>query len=142
MLAGENGAFGKGGDISHSSVERVIAPDSSILADYALARLNGLLEGLEVFPKRMQENLHQLKGVIFSQRVLIALMEAGLSRDEGYEIVQKKALEALDRGVQFLDLLKAETKVTKLLKGAELESLFDPSHFLKNIDYLYKKVLG
>ncbi|MBI1859716.1 MAG: adenylosuccinate lyase [Deltaproteobacteria bacterium] len=138
----ENCALWHERDISHSSVERVIGPDASILADYILARLNSLLSGLEIFPDRMKANLEQLQGVIYSQRVLLALIDAGCTRDEAYEIVQKNALAALDRRVPFLDLLKAEAKVTKLLGKSELDEIFQPAHYLAHIDYLYKKVLG
>jgi len=128
-------------DISHSSVERVIGPDANILADYMLARLHGLLANLEIFPERMQENLDRLHGVIYSQRVLLALVEGGLSRDEAYQIVQKNALAALDRKVSFLELLRAEPKVTKVLPQGSLNMLFEPRHYFRNLDYLYKKVL-
>src|SRR6185369_12143714 len=104
---------------SHSSVERVIAPDANILADYMLGRLESLLGGLETFPNRMQENLDQLQGVIYSQKVLLALIDAGLDRDQAYEIVQKNALAALDKKTPFLGLLKADPKVNKVLSGSE-----------------------
>lgn len=127
-------------DISHSSVERVIGPDANILADYVLARLTTLLEGLEVFPERMKENIDSLQGVVYSQQVLLALIDKGLERDEAYEIVQKNALSALDQKVPLLGLLKGDPKVAKVL-GKELDELFSPDRFLKNLDYLYKKVL-
>ncbi len=129
-------------DISHSSVERIIAPDASILADYAIHRLNGILSALEVFPEKMKENMESLRGVIYSQRVLLCLVEAGLSRDEAYEIVQKTCLEALDTRQSFLGVLKAHARVAKLLGKSELEALFQPGHYLKHIDFIYTKVLG
>lgn len=137
----ENCALWHERDISHSSVERVIGPDASIATDFMLARLNSLLSNLEVFPARMRENLEMLRGVIYSQRVLLALVEKGLTRDQAYEIVQKKSLEALDGGGDFLNRLKGEPKVTTVLAKAELEKLFEPGHYFKHIDYLYKKVL-
>ncbi len=138
----ENCALWHERDISHSSVERIIAPDANILSDYMLARLHTLLSGLEVFPDRMQANLDQLHGVVYSQRVLLALVEAGLSRDEAYEIVQKNALAALDKREPLKALLKADPKVSKVLPQKELDMLFEPRHYFKHLDYLYKKVLG
>ena len=137
----ENCALWHERDISHSSVERVIGPDANILADYVLSRLAGLLKGLEVFPVRMMENLEQLQGVVFSQKVLLSLIDAGMSRDEAYEIVQKNALAALDSRRPFRDLLKADPRVSKVLSGASLDVLFDLRHYLKHLDYLYQKVL-
>jgi adenylosuccinate lyase len=137
----ENCALWHERDISHSSVERVIAPDGNILADFMLARLSGLLQKLEVFPERMQENLDRLQGVIYSQRVLLTLLEHGLTRDEAYEIVQKNALAALDRKVPFRDLLKADPRVTKVLSQASIDMLFEPGHYFRHLDYLYEKVL-
>src|SRR5262249_27311411 len=110
----ENCALWHERDISHSSVERIIGPDANILADFMLSRLHEVLTGLEIFPERMQKNLDLLHGVIYSQRVLLSLLEKGLSRDEAYETVQRNALSALDKGVSFLKLLKADPKVTKV----------------------------
>jgi len=129
-------------DISHSSVERVIGPDANILADYLLARLNNLLTNLEVFPDRMLGNLKLLSGVTYSQSVLLKLVEKGLSRDDAYSIVQNNALRALYEKVSFQDLLKADPKVAKVLPQVELSELFDTKNALKNLDYLYGKVLG
>jgi adenylosuccinate lyase len=137
----ENVALWHERDISHSSVERVIGPDATILADYMLARLHTLLANLEIFPDRMRANLDQLQGVIYSQRVLLTLVESGLSRDEAYEIVQKNALAALDQKVPFVNLLRQDARVTKVLSENDLTMLFDPRHYFKHLDYLYKKVL-
>ncbi|MEZ4751786.1 MAG: adenylosuccinate lyase [Bdellovibrionota bacterium] len=128
-------------DISHSSVERVIAPDANILADYMLGRLQKLLGGLEVFPKQMQRNLDRLHGVIYSQKVLLALVEAGCSRDEAYEIVQQNALKALDNETPFLGLLKSDARVAKALSPDSLDVLFEPQSYFGHLDYLYEKVL-
>lgn len=138
----ENCALWHERDISHSSVERVIGPDANILADYLLWRLNELLGQLEVFPNRMQENLELLSGVTYSQNVLLALVEKGVSRDEAYQAVQANALRALDEKSSFQDLLKADPKVIKVLSQEELKCLFDPKKTLAHIDYLYGKVLG
>jgi len=140
----ENIALWHERDISHSSVERVIAPDANILADYMLARLDGLLNNLEIFPEKMKANLDQLHGVIYSQRALLVLIEKGISRDEAYAIIQKNALEALDKKISFLDLLKRDEQVKAILgkEGqSELEKLFDPNCYFNHIDYLYQKVL-
>lgn len=142
LPAMENIALWHERDISHSSVERVIGPDANILADYVLDRLGRVLEGLEIFPERMQENLDQLQGVIFSQRVLLTLIEKGLSRDEAYSIVQKHALAALDKRQPFIGLLKADVKVMGLIPTKELEGIFDPHSYFHQLDYLYEKVLG
>jgi len=138
----ENCALWHERDISHSAVERVIAPDANILADYLLWRLNSLLSNLEVFPTKMLENLNLLSGVTYSQAVLLKLIEKGLSRDDAYAIVQSNALRALDDKVSFHDLLKADPKVAKVLPQVELEALFDSKVALKHLDYLYGKVLG
>lgn len=138
----ENCALWHERDISHSSVERVIGPDANILAHYVLWRLNGLLSNLEVFPDRMAENLNLLSGVVYSQNVLLQLIEKGLSRDEAYQIVQNNALRALDEKVSFQELLKADPKVAKVLPQVEVEKLFNTENALKHLDYLYGKVLG
>ncbi len=137
----ENVALWHERDISHSSVERVQMPDAHILADYMLARLHSLLSGLEVFPERMRENLDSLHGVVYSQRVLLTLIEAGASRDQAYEIVQKNAHAALDQKVPFLQLLKADPRVSKILPADSLDVLFEPRTYFGHIDYLYSKVL-
>lgn len=137
----ENCALWHERDISHSSVERVIVPDANILADFMLDRLAQLLSQLEVFPERMKENLDQLHGVIYSQRVLLALIEKNFSRDEAYEIVQENALRALDEKRPFRSLLEKDSRVTKILSQEALGMLLNPSHYFQNLDYLYKKVL-
>ncbi|NDC25001.1 MAG: adenylosuccinate lyase [Proteobacteria bacterium] len=138
----ENCALWHERDISHSSVERVIGPDANILADYLLWRLNQLLSELEVFPERMKANLELLSGVIHSQNVLLALVNKGLSRDEAYARVQSNALRALDEKVSFQELLKADSKVAKVLPQVDVDKLFSTESTLKHLDYLYGKVLG
>jgi adenylosuccinate lyase len=128
-------------DISHSSVERVIGPDANLLADYMLSRLHGLLENLEIFPVRMEENLNLLQGVIYSQRVLLALVEAGLSRDEAYEIIQRNSHAALDQKTPLKDLLLKDPAVGKRLNAEAVKGLFDQESYFRQLDYLYKKVL-
>ena len=131
-------------DISHSSVERVIGPDANILTDYMLGRLNGLLLNLEIFPDKMKSNLEQLHGVIYSQRALLLLIEHGLSRDDAYTIIQRNALAALDKKTSFLDLLQSDPTVNSVMGKdgkKELENLFNPHCYFKNLDHIYKKVL-
>jgi adenylosuccinate lyase len=137
----ENCALWHERDISHSSVERVIAPDANQLADFMLSRLYGLLENLEIFPARMEENLNLLQGVIYSQRVLLALVEAGLSRDAAYEIIQRNALAALDKKVPLKELLLKDSAVGKALGSKAVESLFDAKAYFQQVDYIYGKVL-
>lgn len=129
-------------DISHSSVERVIGPDANILADYALDRLSGVLERLEVFPEQIEKNLNSLHGVIYSQQVLLRLIEAGMSRDEAYAIVQARAHEALDKATSFQGLLKTDKAVTSRLNEKDLAAIFDPRSYMRHLDHLYEKVLG
>ncbi len=129
-------------DISHSSVERVIAPDANLLADFMLSRLHGLLENLEIFPNRMEENINLLQGVIYSQRILLALVEAGLSRDEAYEIIQRNALAALDKKIPLKELLLKDSSVTKRLSAESIKNLFDQAAYFQQLDYLYRKVFN
>lgn len=141
----ENIALWHERDISHSSVERVIAPDANILTDYMLGRLKQLLSGLEIFPERMKANLEQLHGVIFSQKALLFLIEKGASRDEAYAIIQRNALAAIDSKQPLLSLLKQDKEVINLIgKEGEvkLNQLFDPHCYFQHLDYLYKKVLA
>lgn len=137
----ENCALWHERDISHSSVERVLAPDANILCDYMLWRLKELLAKLEVFPERMLKNLEQLRGVVYSQQVLLALVEAGMSRDDAYKAVQRNALRALDEDVPFRSLLQQDPDVLKVLKSGDLSAIFDSKRYLKHTDYLFRKVL-
>ena len=138
----ENVALWHERDIAHSSVERVIAPDATIALDFALHRLAGLIEGLRVDPARMRENLEQTKGLIHSQRVLLALTEAGLGRQEAYAIVQRHALEAWRRRQPFLDRLRTEPEVTKRLSPEQLSGLFDLGHHTRHVDEIFRRVFG
>lgn len=137
----ENVALWHERDISHSSVERVIAPDASILCDYMVSRLTGLLKNLEVFPDKMKENLNLLQGVVFSQRVLLKLVEKGMSRDDAYKIVQSNAHTALDSKQSFEALLKKDAAVKKVLSDSEITNLFDPKVYTAHLDHIYGKVL-
>jgi adenylosuccinate lyase len=138
----ENVALWHERDISHSSVERVIAPDATIALDFALHRLAGLIDGLQVDPARMRDNLERTKGLIHSQRVLLALTEAGFGRQEAYEIVQRHALNAWQRGERLLDCLRADPAVTSRLSEEELSGLFDLGYHTRHVDAIFRRVFG
>ncbi len=127
-------------DISHSSVERVIAPDSCILIDYMLNRMKNILDGLVVYPKRMMENINKTHGLIYSQRVLLALIDKGVSRDEAYVMVQRNAMRSWEEGMDFKNLLENDSDIRRHLTPNELADLFDISYHLKHVDTLFKRV--
>ena len=138
----ENVALWHERDISHSSVERGIGPDATTHLDFALQRLAGVVENLVVYPERMQANLDQLGGLIHSQRVLLALTQAGASREEAYSMVQRNAMPAWRGEGAFLDNLKADQDVTARLDANALEALFDLGYHTKNIDVIFERVFG
>ena len=115
----------------HSSVERYIGPDATITLDFALARMTGVIEKLVVYPERMQKNLDATHGLVHSQRVLLALTQAGLAREDSYRLVQKNAMRAWNGEGNLLDLLKADPDVSKALPAAKLEAMFDLGYHLK-----------
>jgi adenylosuccinate lyase len=129
-------------DISHSSVERYIGPDATITLDFALARMTSVIEKLIVYPERMKENMDRTRGLVHSQRVLLALTQAGLGREESYKLVQRNAMRAWNGEGALLDLLKADKDVTRELKPAQLEALFDLGYHLKHVDTIFKRVFG
>jgi adenylosuccinate lyase len=120
----------------------VIAPDATIALDFALHRLAGLIDGLRVDPARMRENLERTKGLIHSQRVLLALTEAGLPRQEAYEIVQRHALAAWRSGEPLLDRLRADPEVTSRLAKEQLSRLFDLDYHTRHVDTIFRRVFG
>ncbi|MDD3654670.1 MAG: adenylosuccinate lyase [Desulfotomaculaceae bacterium] len=127
-------------DISHSSVERVIIPDSTIILDYMLVKMIGITSNLLVYPENMRHNVERTHGLIFSQRVLLALVEEkGLSRERAYELVQRNAMQTWRTGENFRDLLLKDSEVTALLSEKELDELFDFSYHLKHVDEIYKR---
>ena len=134
----ENVALWHERDISHSSVERMIGPDATITLDFALARLTGVVEKLVIYPERMQKNLDLLGGLVHSQRVLLALTHAGISREDAYRIVQQNAMPVWRGEGQFLDLLKADEEVT--LSDEELEALFNLDYHFKHVDDIFARV--
>ena len=129
-------------DISHSSVERVIAPDTTIALDFALARLTGLMDRLVVYPARMRQNLESLGGLVDSQRVLLALTQAGMSREDAYRTVQRSAMAAWDGKARFSELLKQDPEITRFLEPQTIDSLFDPSYHLEHVDTIFARVFG
>ncbi len=138
----ENVALWHERDISHSSVERMIGPDATVTLDFALNRLADVIDKLVVYPKNMQKNLDRLGGLVHSQRVLIALTKAGVSREDAYRIVQESAMKVWRDGEDFLELLKADPRVRKALKPKEIEANFDLKHHFKHVDTIFKRVFG
>ena len=136
----ENVALWHERDISHSSVERMIGPDATITLDFALVRLTNVVENLVVYPERMQANLDKLGGLVHSQRVLLALTQAGVSREDAYRLVQRNAMPVWRGEGQFLDLLKADEEV--VLSDADLEALFDLGYHFKHVDTIFNRVFG
>ena len=142
MPAMENVALWHERDISHSSVERYIGPDATITLDFALHRLTGVVDKLLVYPKNMQKNLDALGGLVHSQRVLLALTQKGVSREDSYRLVQRNAMPVWRGEGNFLDLLKKDAEVSARLSDAELESLFDLGYHLKHVDTIFARVFG
>jgi adenylosuccinate lyase len=138
----ENVALWHERDISHSSVERMIGPDATVALDFALARLTGVIDKLVVYPENMQKNLDKLGGLHNSQRVLLALTQAGASREDAYALVQRNAMKTWEQGKDFLAELKADKDVTAKLKPAELEAMFDLGYHFKQVDTIFKRVFG
>jgi adenylosuccinate lyase len=138
----ENVALWHERDISHSSVERMIAPDSTITLDFALARMAGVIDKLVVYPENMRKNLDRLGGLIHSQRVLLALTQKGASREDAYAWVQRNAMPVWRGGGDFLALLKADPDVSRTLTAAELGDLFDLGYHFKRVDVIFERVFG
>ncbi|MCE2492229.1 MAG: adenylosuccinate lyase [Alphaproteobacteria bacterium] len=136
----ENVALWHERDISHSSVERMIGPDATVTLDFALARLTSVVDRLIVHPENMRRNLEALGGVIHSQRVLLALTQADVSREDAYAAVQDNAMKAVESGTGFLELLKRDKRVTDALSDGELEALFDVGYHTKHVDTIFKRV--
>ena len=140
VTAMENIALWHERDISHSSTERVIIPDSCLVLDYAMSIFTYVMRGLQVYPERMKENLELTQGLVFSQRVMIAMIEKGLSREQAYRMVQRNAMQSWRERRSFLDLLKGDAEVAKHLSGPELESIFDYGYFLGHVDEIFERV--
>ena len=140
----ENVALWHERDISHSSAERMIAPDATVTLDFALARLTDVVARLVVYPEAMRANLEKLGGLVFSQRVLLALTQAGVSREDAYRLVQRNAMKVWETEgrTRFLDLLKADPEVTSRLKETDLAALFDPAYHTRHVDTIFRRVFG
>jgi adenylosuccinate lyase len=142
MPAMENVALWHERDISHSSVERMIGPDATVTLDFALARLTGVVDRLVIYPGNMRKNLDRLGGLVHSQRVLLALTQKGVSREDAYRLVQRNAMPVWRGEGDFLTLLKADTEVSQRLTPAELEELFDLGYHFKHVDTIFGRVFG
>ncbi len=138
----ENVALWHERDISHSSVERMIAPDATVTLDFALARLASVIDRLIVYPERMRENLERGGGLVHSQQVLLALTQKGLSREEAYRLVQKNAMRAFRGEGSFLEFLKADPEITAALPPVEIEALFDVRFHMRNVDAIFDRVFS
>jgi adenylosuccinate lyase len=142
LPAMENVALWHERDISHSSVERMIGPDATVTLDFALNRLAGIIEKLVVYPQNMQKNLDKLAGLHNSQRVLLALTQAGASREDAYALVQRNAMKTWEHGKDFLTELKADKDVTAKVPARDLEEMFDLGYHTKHVDEIFKRVFG
>jgi adenylosuccinate lyase len=138
----ENVALWHERDISHSSVERAIGPDATITLDFALHRLAGLVEKLVIYPENMLRNMNQFKGLVMSQRVLLALTQAGVSREDSYRLVQRNAMKVWEKGADFKTELLADPEVTAALSPAEIEEKFDLGYHTKHVDTIFARVFG
>ena len=136
----ENIALWHERDISHSSTERITIPGACLLVDYCLALFTSVMSGLHVYPKKMKQNIGLTKGLVFSQRVMLALIDKGLSRQKAYEMVQRNAMRVWLQNRNFLNLLKADTEVTAVLPSSELELLFDYQYYLRHIDDIFLRL--
>jgi adenylosuccinate lyase len=136
----ENIALWHERDISHSSAERIILPDACLVLDYVLSLFTSVMSGLRVHAERMRQNLELTGGLIFSQQVLLALIEKGLGRQQAYELVQRNAMKAWEEGLELLPLLKGNGEVSAQLSPAELESIFDYGYYLRYVDEVFQRL--
>jgi adenylosuccinate lyase len=142
LPAMENVALWHERDISHSSVERMIGPDATVTLDFALHRLTGIIDKLVIYPEAMQKNLDKLGGLHNSQRVLLALTQAGVSREDAYKLVQRNAMKTWEQGLDFLAELKADKDVTAKVSPSDLEAMFDLGYHFKHVDTIFARVFG
>lgn len=138
----ENVALWHERDISHSSVERMIGPDTTVTLDFALARLTGLVDKLVIYPDHMLDNLHKFRGLVMSQRVLLALTQVGVSREDAYRLVQRNAMKVWEQGRDFKTELLADPEVTAALTPAQIEEKFDLGYHTKHVDTIFQRVFG
>lgn len=142
LPAMENVALWHERDISHSSVERMIGPDATITLDFALVRLTGVIDKLLVYPDNMMDNMNKFKGLIHSQRVLLALTQAGVSREDSYRLVQRNAMKVWEQGKDFLEELLADEEVRAAMSQEEIEEKFDLAYHTKHVDTIFNRVFG
>ncbi|MCT8136626.1 adenylosuccinate lyase [Anaerobacillus sp. CMMVII] len=140
VTAYENVALWHERDISHSSAERIIIPDATIALNYMLNRFGNIVKNLTVFPENMKRNMTRTYGLIYSQRVLLSLIDKGMVREEAYDLVQPKAMEAWERGVQFRELVEADAQITSLLSSEEINDCFDYNHHLKHVNTIFERL--
>ncbi|NIR52774.1 adenylosuccinate lyase [candidate division KSB1 bacterium] len=140
MAALENVALWHERDITHSSVERVIIPDSTILFDYILNKFTKVVEDLVVYPENMQRNLEMTKGLVFSQSLLLALIRKGVSREDAYQMVQSRAMETWNSNIAFKDVVESDAEIGKWLSQEDIELCFDINHHLRHVDFIFKRV--
>ncbi|MDR3578728.1 MAG: adenylosuccinate lyase [Oryzomonas sp.] len=138
----ENVALWHERDISHSSVERYIAPDATVALDFSLRRLNGLIKNLVIYPGNMMDNLNKMKGLVFSQKILLDLTQAGVSREDAYRLVQRNAMKVWEQGKDFQEELLADQDVVGALGEAKIRESFDLAYHLKHVDTIFKRVFG
>jgi adenylosuccinate lyase len=142
MPAMENVALWHERDISHSSVERMIGPDATVTLDFALARLAGVIDKLVVYPENMLANLNRFRGLVHSQRVLLALTQAGVSREDSYRLVQRNAMKVWEQGKDFLEELLADKDVRAALSEEQIRDKFDLGYHTKHVDTIFRRVFG
>ena len=142
MVGLENIALWHERDISHSSAERIVLPDSSILVDYMLDKMASLIEGLVVYPERMLENLNATRGLVFSGQLLLALTQAGVARETAYEWVQRNAMKAWDAGADFRALVGADQDISARLSKEQIARTFSLDTYLRNVDAVFGRVFG
>jgi adenylosuccinate lyase len=138
----ENVALWHERDISHSSAERIVLPDSSSALDYILAKTTSLLDTLIVYPERMLENLNQTRGLVFSGQLLLALTQKGVSREDAYVWAQRNAMQVWDAGGDFKDLILRDEDISSTLSDEEIEKVFNVRHYLRNVDAVFTRVFG
>ena len=142
MPAMENVALWHERDISHSSVERMIGPDATITLDFALARLTGVIEKLLVYPQNMTANMNKFRGLIHSQRILLALTQSGVSREDAYRLVQRNAMKVWEQDKDFLEELLSDEEVTKAISVDDIKDKFDLKYHTKHVDTIFARVFG
>jgi adenylosuccinate lyase len=140
MVAIENVALWHERDISHSSAERIIIPDSTILLDYMLNQMIEIIRGLLVYPENMSANLAKTKGLVFSARILVELEKRGVERREAYDIIQRCAMKVWEEGIDFKDALNSDSDFIKVIKAKEVEGFFKVAYYTKYVDVIFKKV--